>query len=255
MKESYLEVTQHCSNELLLTFPEVDEIAVDIITLEKTTGPELVAEVFTTPGTTLNEIALPMGMDGLFNITHLTIPSYDWYKKESENPYNTLKNYREIYVSDCSKIYKLVNNEWQEVDPLIFTTNIDLNKTTVFKQQKFYFLTWYLWKCYVYLSQQVITRKLQKNKTTAGYNAFKIDKIEPEDEDLIYQRNFIWVTLKVIQYLVEKCRLEQAQAILEKVESCKGFCYTSLNHTWEPSRYQCGNTQGMIFKTGCGCNR
>lgn len=253
MEESYLKVTQQCSNELVLTFPEINEVAVDIITLEKSTGPELVAEVFTTPGDTLNEIVLPMGMDGLFNITHLTIPSVDWYNAELEKKYNSLNKFKTIYVTDCSKIFKLKNNEWVEVDPLVFTTNIDLTHTTVFKHQKHYFLTWYLWKCYVYLSQQVIQRKLDTNRNPRGYNNGKLNKVEPEDEFLIYQRDFIWVTLKVISYLVELCRLEQAQSILEKVESCKGFCYSALNHTNEPTRYSCGRTTGTIVRTGCGC--
>lgn len=253
MQESYLEVTQHCSNELILSFPEIEETAVDIITLEKTTGPELVAEIYTTPGDKLNEIVVPVGQDGLYNITHLTIPSVDWYNAELSKKRNQLKSFKDIYVTDCSKIYKLENNEWIEVDPLIFTTNIDLKNTTVFKQQKHYFLTWYLWKCYVYLSHQVITEKLGLNKTPSGYNKYKLDKITNDLEEIIYRRQFIWVTLKVIGYLVEECRLEQAQRILEKVESCKGFCYEVLDGVQEPTHYSCGRSQGTIYKVDCGC--
>lgn len=254
MKESYLDVTQQCSNELVLSFPEIDETAIDIITLEKSTGPEMVAEVFTTPGDNLNEIVIPLGMDGLFNIVHLTLPSMEWYNKEKKNRYNTLSKFREIYVTDCENIYVLDNNEWVEVDPMVFTTDIDLKQTTVFKSQKFYFSTWYLQKCYLYLSQQVIANKYQNNITPMGYNKLNLNKLDDTNKDIVYQRQFIWITLKVIKYLVEQCRLEQAQSIIEKVESCKGFCYSALNTSNEQTHFQCGRTQGTLYKTGCGCN-
>lgn len=254
MKASYLELTQQCSNELVLSFPEIDETAVDIITLEKSTGPELIAEVFTEPGDTLNEIPVPLGMDGLFNIVHLTIPPKAWYEKQLKNRYNNLAKFREIYVTDCNKILLLDEGEWIEIDPLVFTTNIDLKQTTIFKSQKFYFSTWYLQKCYLYLSQQVINDKYRNNVTPMGYNKLKLNKLDDTNKDIVYQRQFIWVTLKVIQYLIEQCRLEQAQSIIEKVESCKGFCYSALNTSNEQTHFQCGRTQGTLYKTGCGCN-
>ena len=254
MKASYLELTQQCSNELVLSFPEIDETAVDIITLEKSTGPELIAEVFTEPGDTLNEIPIPLGMDGLFNIVHLTIPPKTWYEKQLKDRYNNLAKFREIYVTDCNKILLLDEGEWIEIDPLVFTTNIDLKQTTIFKSQKFYFSTWYLQKCYLYLSQQVINDKYRNNVTPMGYNKLKLNKLDDTNKDIVYQRQFIWITLKVIQYLIEQCRLEQAQSIIEKVESCKGFCYSALNTSNEQTHFQCGRTQGTLYKTGCGCN-
>ena len=72
-------------------------------------------------------------------------------------------------------------------------------------------------------------------------------------EDIVFRRTFVWVTLKVIGYLVDKCRLEQAQYILEKIESCKGICGFALDNTQEPTHYSCGKSQGIMYRVDCGC--
>lgn len=215
-----------------------DTVTVDIVTLEKSDGPKLAAEVFTTHDkkALLNEAKLPLGEDGLYTITHLTIPTLDWYKKQSD-----LRNFKDIYVTENSRIFKLQNKEFVEVDPLDFTTNINLEKSTVSKFSKLYFFNCYLWKCYVYLCNKIL------NHTGK----------EDELKNLEYDRDFVWITIYVIKYLVEDCKLTEAQKILEAVEACNGFCYKAIKdsqETFESYDYSCGLTSGKVYQTSCGCN-
>ena len=71
------------NDDSIYNFSYEDTITLDIITLEKVAGPELVAIVYTTHeyGKNLNEVNLPIGDDGLFNVNHIIIPTVDWYYK------------------------------------------------------------------------------------------------------------------------------------------------------------------------------
>lgn len=199
-----------------LNYPFNNFITVDIVTLEKTDGPKLVAQVFTPYISNINEATFPVAEDGYYNITHLVIST----KSNSG------------YIAIGTKIYNVETKE--EVDPLIFTANINTKNVT--KLQKSFFFTKQLWDCYTYLSKQVLDNMDNKEKI----------------KELEFKRDFIWATLYVIKYLVEDCKLEDAQEIIEQVSSCNGFCLSDSIE--EILDYSCGLTVGKVYKTSCGCS-
>ena len=248
------------SSEEFMKFTYEDTITLDIVTLEKTDGPRLLAVVYTTheKGKNLNEVNLPLGNDGLININHIIIPTVSWYNKQKNKEHNTLNKYKNIYVSDGKRLYKLENKHLNEIDPINLIINDWFDETTIFKSQQFLFLTCYLTKCYVNLCNQVI-KELAKNKNAKnGHYSGECSNVNNEAKDLIYNKDLVYITLNVINYLTQDCLFEEAEQILENIQSCKGICYNNnellLNES-SKMYYSNQNSVGIIYNTGCGCGK
>ena len=248
------------SSEEFMKFTYEDTITLDIVTLEKTDGPRLLAVVYTTheTGKNLNEVNLPLGNDGLININHIIIPTVSWYNKQKNKEHNTLNKYKNIYVSDGKRLYKLENKHLNEIDPINLIINDWFDETTIFKSQQFLFLTCYLTKCYVNLCNQVI-KELAKNKNAKnGHYSGECSNVNNEAKDLIYNKDLVYITLNVINYLTQDCLFEEAEQILENIQSCKGICYNNnellLNES-SKMYYSNQNSVGIIYNTGCGCGK
>ena len=248
------------SSEEFMKFTYEDTITLDIVTLEKTDGPRLLAVVYTTheKGKNLNEVNLPLGNDGLININHIIIPTVSWYNKQKNKEHNTLNKYKNIYVSDGNRLYKLENKHLNEIDPINLIINDWFDETTIFKSQQFLFLTCYLTKCYVNLCNQVI-KELAKNKNAKnGHYSGECSNVNNEAKDLIYNKDLVYITLNVINYLTQDCLFEEAEQILENIQSCKGICYNNnellLNES-SKMYYSNQNSVGIIYNTGCGCGK
>lgn len=248
------------SSEEFMKFTYEDTITLDIVTLEKTDGPRLLAVVYTTheKGKNLNEVNLPLGNDGLININHIIIPTVSWYNKQKNKEHNTLNKYKNIYVSDGKRLYKLENKHLNEIDPINLIINDWFDETTIFKSQQFLFLTCYLTKCYVNLCNQVI-KELAKNKNAKnGHYSGECSNVNNEAKDLIYNKDLVYITLNVINYLIQDCLFEEAEQILENIQSCKGICYNNnellLNES-SKMYYSNQNSVGIIYNTGCGCGK
>lgn len=248
------------SSEEFMKFTYKDTITLDIVTLEKTDGPRLLAVVYTTheQGKNLNEVNLPLGNDGLININHIIIPTVSWYNKQKNKEHNTLNKYKNIYVSDGKRLYKLENKHLNEIDPINLIINDWFDETTIFKSQQFLFLTCYLTKCYVNLCNQVI-KELAKNKNAKnGHYSGECSNVNNEAKDLIYNKDLVYITLNVINYLTQDCLFEEAEQILENIQSCKGICYNNnellLNES-SKMYYSNQNSVGIIYNTGCGCGK
>ena len=248
------------SSEEFMKFTYEDTITLDIVTLEKTDGPRLLAVVYTTheKGKNLNEVNLPLGNDGLININHIIIPTVSLYNKQKNKEHNTLNKYKNIYVSDGKRLYKLENKHLNEIDPINLIINDWFDETTIFKSQQFLFLTCYLTKCYVNLCNQVI-KELAKNKNAKnGHYSGECSNVNNEAKDLIYNKDLVYITLNVINYLTQDCLFEEAEQILENIQSCKGICYNNnellLNES-SKMYYSNQNSVGIIYNTGCGCGK
>ena len=242
-------VCQDCNGTLNITdttqyigdcnkcFSYDDTITVNIVVLEETKSQQLIAISHNTHTTQLDETLIDLVKDGLYNITHLIVPSISWYEKQLESQFNILDKFRRIILSDGKNLYEVINNAYVKLDEIEFITNIDLTNTTVNKAQKITFLTCFLWKCYIALVLEAF-RELKKNNKAQG----KINKCGKEDDLLIFKRDFVWATINVLNYLIEECKMEKAQEILEKVMSCNGFCFSNF-----PSDYN------ITKSSDCGC--
>ena len=202
-------------------FSYKDTITIDIVTLEEVDNPQLVAVVFTTHTTELSEASISLEKDGLYNITHLIVPTLDWYKEQKAQKFNNFYKFNRIIISDGKNLYEVLDNKFVEIDPLDFITKVDLDKTTITKKQEVTFTTCFLYNCYINLAQEALRDLISKN------NGNKIQKCGMEDQSIIYKRDFVWATINVINYLIEECKLEEAQKLLERVVKCNGFCFSA----------------------------
>lgn len=160
--------------------------------------------------------------DGYYIVDHIVLPTFDWLKEAPEECFN---EYDTIYVTDKEKLYKIVNNELVECTiKEVMERNIE--GTTLMKCRIDVFYTGHLQECYINYCKKV-------------FNSF--NKCVPTDRDYdTYARDFIWMTLNIIDYLISFKQYLEAQRLLEMFNSCNGFCNDRQLH-------------GLKSKS-CGCS-
>lgn len=253
-------VTQNCDCNLTITgeseYPEEeayqqfkyeDTITINIITLEKVDGPQFVATTYSEHVGYLDESSIQLKEDGLYNITQLIVPSLKWYQRERTNKRNNFFRYDTIIVSDGKNLYKVSETKTELLDTLDFITEINTQGTTVSKNQKIIFSTCFLWKCYISLANDALKRLLHNNRSKGKVR--KCGNEDDESKDIIYRRDFVWVTINVLNYLTDECKFEEAQQILEEVMFCNGFCYSQ-----DITSNYFNNGKTISMKTSCGCH-
>ena len=253
-------VTQNCDCNLTITgeseYPEEeayqqfkyeDTITINIITLEKVDGPQFVATTYSEHIGYLDESSIQLKEDGLYNITQLIVPSLKWYQRERANKRNNFFRYDTIIVSDGKNLYKVSETKTELLDTLDFITEINTQGTTVSKNQKIIFSTCFLWKCYISLANDALKRLLNNNRSKGKVR--KCGNEDDESKDIIYRRDFVWVTINVLNYLTDECKFEEAQQILEEVMFCNGFCYSQ-----DITSNYFNNGKTISMKTSCGCH-
>lgn len=112
----------------------------------------------------------------------------------------------------------------EEVDVLELTTR-NCAGTSISHETTCFFSICKLWDCYINLCKEIF------NNT--NYTC-KISQVNT------YARDFVWMTINIIKYHIEKGNLIEAQRLLESVNGCGGFCQ---------------NTNNPLKSTGCGCGR
>ena len=158
--------------------------------------------------------------DGYYVIDHFILPNMKWLENASEE----YKEYYEtIYLTDGQKIYKLKEGELEECTVKeIMERNIE--GTTIKKCKVEIFFTGNLQQCYVNYCKKIFSEMLGKCATCT---------------DDTYARDFIWMTLNVLDYLVSFKQFMEAQRILENFDKCGGFC----------------NSPKIKNTIGCGCSK
>ena len=155
----------------------------------------------------LDSVTFHVDSDGYYTVDHVILPNMDWY----ENANDEYREYYDtIYVTDGEKVYKELNGTLQECTVKeILERNIE--GTTIKKCRVDIFYTANLQQCYIWYCKQIFDALL---------NACEKGKYN----DLIYARDFIWMTLNIIDYLVGFKQYLEAQRILENFERCGGYC-------------------------------
>ena len=251
-------LTQYCDGQLIITdtsdysnipFAYEDAVTVNVLVLEKKDNPSLTAITFNTHDVSkLDEIHLQLGEDGLYNLIHIIVPTYDWYIRNKQ--LGTLSKYKQIFISDGKNLLKITDNGLEQFDPVELVAHYDIYRTTIYGCQDFFFSTCFLWKCYINLCQMILNynnpyKSSEFSKKTL-MDLVNCGEVDEELKDLIYRRNFVWATINVINYLVEDKKLEEAEEILEEIQSCRGLCY-DVNTTVDSKTTKRSST--------CGCNR
>lgn len=140
------------------------------------------------------EVKFKTKKDGFYTLITLKVPTY-------------ISNY--YYYKD-QKFYRNVDEVTIEE---ILDTNPHLSN--IYPIYDYYFLTARLKRCYIDACQKIFdsSGKCSRN----------------EDKELIYNRDLIWSTLNVIEYMVEFCQYQEAQRLLEQLTGCNGICQEQTN--------------------------
>lgn len=174
----------------------------------------------------LDESVVELPQDGLYQITHMVIPTVEWLQNIIEVNPETLKEYENIFVSDGNKIYQYIDQQLQEVTVELIA-EINTNKTTISRGRNNTFSIWNLQKCYIQLCNLILQQKPLKC-------------VKHIDNDIIFNRDLAWMTINMIKYYLGFGQIYEAQRILEQVNYCNGIC--------KESKYK------PKYQNNCGCS-
>lgn len=165
--------------------------------------------------------------DGYYVIDHYVLPNKLWYDTVG-NDYDAHNNYSAIYIADQGKVFKEVEGKLEECTlKEILERNID--GTTLMKCSAQLFYTGHLQECYMGYCRKVFSDLM--SKCTPG-----------QYESDVWARDFIYMTLNIIDYLVGFEQYMEAYRILSESTQCGGFCSGERgNHVKNLS--------------GCGCSK
>lgn len=148
--------------------------------------------------------------DGFYVVQHIIIPNLLWWQNSSDE-YKAY--YENIYLTDNEKIYKIVDGEFEECTVReIMERNI--TGTTIKKCKIKLFFTGNLQQCYINICKNIFNNYLTEC---------------PNNIDT-FDRDMIWMTLNVVDYLIEFEQFMEAQRILEHFEKCGNFCKNIYKH-------------------------
>lgn len=187
---------------------------------------EIIDTIITCHENDLDEVHYNLTPDGYYTIYHLIIPSLDWYLEESKKEESVIKSDMTIYVTDGTKFYKQTDGVLTEVDSYLIA-QVNTEETTLSRFILEEFSICHLFDCYLSLCKQIFNN--------ISYRCLSKDNIE----DLIFKRDFIWMTINVLKYYVETNQFFEAQRLLNEINYCGGIC----------------NEPTMQKKSGCGCSR
>lgn len=160
----------------------------------------------------LDSCTFKVKKDGYYVVDHIILPNMKWYKNSSDE----YKEYYEtIYVTDGEKLYKEVEEKLEECTVKeILERNIE--GTTIKKCKVDVFFTGNLQQCYVNYCKKLFDGLLNECVTK-------------EHEADIFARDFIWMTLNIVDYLIGFKQFMEAERLLAMFRTCGGFCNTH-NH-------------------------
>ena len=166
--------------------------------------------------------------DGKLTAYHFIIPTKQWLNKfTSEVLFQT---YPIVIYYDNGQFYKSIDGGvTSEIITYEIIKEINPITTNIAKCKKSTFSLCFLYKCYINYCKQVLEQDISKCIT--------------KDSDLVFRRDFVWMTINVIKYYLENGQLDEAQRLLEETMSCNGFCKSNI------LKYSLTNNT----VSGCGC--
>lgn len=188
------------------------------ISLDKTTFEQAIFNEHTEELDTCEFLAKS---DGYYVIEHIILPTLEWLETASDE----YKEYYEtIYVTDLEKCYKVTENGLVECSVQeVMERNIE--GTTLMKCKLDVFFTGHLQECYINYCKNVFD---------------SLSKCAPVNRDYdTYARDFIWMTLNIIDYLIGFKQYLEAQRLLEMFQTCNGFCNDRKLHGFKSKSCGC----------------
>ena len=200
--------------EVLITYDYYkysQSVTLNSLTKVNVDGSKLLTSVFTEHSlTTDEECTFKVLKDGYYIIDHIVLPTLEWLEEASEDYKNY---YGTIYVSDGEKIFKVIEDKLEECSiEEVLERNIE--GTTIKKCKIDVFYTGHLQNCYINYCKKLFDSLL--NICRSG------------QEDT-FARDFIWMTLNIIDYLIGFKQFMEAERLLSMFQTCGGFCNNEHN--------------------------
>lgn len=171
----------------------------------------------------LEQINFQVKNDGYYKIQHIVLPKKEYYQH-----YIKLNKYDNFYVIDNdNSLYKYDGNNFIECD-----INDIINDNYIFSNIEKciieIFYVGFLHFCYINYCKKLFNNLIKNCKC-----------IQKNYEDIIYYRDFLLMTLNIIEYYISFKQYIEAQRILELVNNCCEFCK---------------NLKDYESDRGCGCS-
>ncbi len=177
-----------------------------------TTDSETISDIlFTDHCTHLDEQHYNVPKDGFITIHHLILPTVDWLNNEISNEKSILNKGITIYVTNGERLYKYNNSQLEEVEALE-VIEVNTENTTISRISVDNFIICFLYDCYISLCKNIFSNTNYRCNSKSNL------------KDFVFKRDFIWMTINIIKYHVEKGYLMEAQRLLEEVNYCGSFC-------------------------------
>lgn len=186
----------------------------------------------------IDESDMEMPIDGLYQVTHIILPTEVWLQYVLNRDITALTAYSLIYIYNktIERFQKYSNGEVVDVTleevlavNAVPPVNVTDKTSTIIRSDKNTFCTCYINECFYKLCKNLLAELPGK-----CHNKFDLLKGD------IYNRDLIWMTINVIKYLLELKQFYEAQRVLEEITFCGNICKDVTNK----------NLKG----TGCGCN-
>lgn len=177
----------------------------------------------------IDEATIEMPIDGLYEVTHIILPTEVWLQYVLDRDVTALTAYNLIYYyNTVSEVFmKYIDGISTEVTLTeILAVNavppVDVTEktSTIIRSDKNTFCTCYLNECFYTVCKNLLT--ILPNTCTNKLNDLKLP---------IYNRDILWMALNVIKYLIELQQYFEAQRILENISQCSGLCSTTTLST------------------------
>lgn len=188
----------------------------------------------------IDESEMIMPIDGLYEVSHIILPTQKWLQYVLERDATALTAYNLVYYYDTElgEFVKYTNGtsirvEITEVLAVNATppTNVTEKTTTIIRGDKSTFCICHLNECFYRLCKNLLGDLPGRCKN-------RTDDVKM----LIYNRDIIWMAINVIKYLIELGQYYEAQRVLEDITQCGGICKDVMVD------------KNTIGGGGCGCN-
>lgn len=225
---------EYLSDEELIVstrnYSYLQTITLNVITSIQSSGDELMQSYDIVKHTIdcIDESNIKLQKDGLYQVTHIILPTNDWLQYVLERDKESLSAYNYIYYydndSDTFMKYTKDNSIKVDITEILEINSSSSNVTTIIRGDKNTFCMGYINQCFYQICKQILT--------TIPKCTNKLDILQ------IHNRDILWMTINVIKYLIDLGQYYEAQRILENVMSCNNLCKVSSNNS---------------NSSGCGC--
>lgn len=213
--------TEEITNEIG-EFRYEDMVTINVLQSITSDGEYTIKEVAYNLHTGKDQSDFTFTSDGLYEITHILIPTIDWINLQNSDLFAKVSW---VYYYDNGEIKKMYNDEISGMNT-IQNVNIqellDVNPESpdesgyypiMYKDCVGSFCLCKLTECFHKLCRQLLSDFCGKC----------INKLNPSKE-LMYNRDLIWMAINAIKYAIELNQGYEAQRILESLDQCGGIC-------------------------------